>query len=114
MIGESIFLAICMGGAVFLLYVLVGFWREDRLQVASRRRISVGSQPIVIPLPADSVFTVDSICPAGVPEKTPFTIVSSGNRLAAHFFVESQNDMSSRRTLHLSVNPHRSHIKRAR
>ena len=90
MIGQAIFMAVCSGGVVFLVYVLVAFWREDRSRLARHRRLASGSKAVVVQLPPGPIFTAASIRPAGIPESAPFTIISNLNRPAAAFYVEQR------------------------
>lgn len=63
MIGETIFVTICSGGVVFLLYVLVEFWKEYRSRRPGYRQIANGMKPFVVQLPPGPIFTGASIRP---------------------------------------------------
>ena len=90
MVGEKIFLAICMAGVPFLLYVLAGFWRDD--QKGHSRRVRPEEQfPVVVELPPDPIFTAAAIRPGTIPEDAPFTISSNIHGSAAEFYVDRRD-----------------------
>ena len=114
MVGEAIFLAICMAGVPFLLYVLAGFWRDDQKRHSHRVRPEERF-PVVVELPPDPIFTAAAIRPKTIPEETPFTIGSSMNGSAAEFYVDGRDMPKPRKPgWRLLVNTEKPRLRKAR
>jgi hypothetical protein len=87
MAATIVFVAICMGGVVFLTHVFVALWREDRLSHAKQARRSPRS-PVVVQLPPDPIYTAHDIHPSGVPQKASSAIPSNTGRTIPEFYVD--------------------------
>jgi len=114
MIPTLVFVILCAGGIAFLVHVFFALSRETRPRNARRSLIKM-SAPVVIPLPPDPIFTASAIRPAGVPENTPFAIVTNSTSTAAAFYVDNTADEPlSNVDWGLFVNPQKTRLRRAR